>query len=477
MTWRNLLLFCLLPFLTSAAFAAGPSSEKPRVIVLTDIENEPDDAESLVRFLTYSNQWDVEGLIATTSIHLPDHVAPDRIRQIVTAFGKVRDNLLLHEAGFPSADDLLSKITQGPTTYGMTAVGRGKASAGAEAIIKAVDRSDQRPVWVLVWGGPNTLAQALQTVRDTRSKKQLRTFIAKLRVYAISDQDDTGPWIRTTFPDLFYIVSPGMHSGGAYHMATWSGISGERFHGRFVGADFSLVDIPWLQKNVMSKGPLGAEYPKPEYLMEGDTPSFLYLINNGLGVPENPSWGSWGGRYEHYTPAPHRWLLSPETRSFWTDAQDEVMGVDGAWHTSNKATIWRWREAYQNDFAARMDWTIKPYAEANHPPKPAFAHPDRLKARLGERIELSAEGSSDPDGDALSYEWFVYGEAGVFTTSGARSGTMIPVENAQQMNASLTLPTKRVMRTGSLHIILAVTDNGTPRLTRYKRLIIDVTPN
>jgi len=79
---------------------------KPRVLVLTDIENEPDDAMSLVRFLTYSNHWDVEGLVATTSIHLPDKVAPWRIHEIVEAYGQVQPNLELHESGFPVVEQL-----------------------------------------------------------------------------------------------------------------------------------------------------------------------------------------------------------------------------------------------------------------------------------------------------------------------------------------------------------------------------------
>ena len=103
-----------------------------------------------------------------------------------------------------------------------------------------------------------------------------------------------------------------------------------------------------------------------KFLMEGDSPTFMYLIDNGLGCAEHPDWGSWGGRYELYQPRTERWFIEPETRPIWTDAQDEVMGCDGSWHTSNKATIWRWREAYQNDFAARMDWTVKDYDEANH---------------------------------------------------------------------------------------------------------------
>jgi hypothetical protein len=465
----------LLVFLLLAMGARADISEKPRVFVLTDIENEPDDAMSLVRFLTYSNQWDIEGLVATTSVHQKDKLASWRIHEIVEAYGKVRDNLLKHEPGFPTAEHLFSIIKEGRPDYGLHAVGKGMDSPGSELLIQAVDNGDARPLWVLVWGGPNCLAQALWKVKQTRTPKALKLFVSKLRVYTISDQDDSGPWIRKNFPELFYIASPGFHSYGGYHHATWTGISGDKFHGRFAGGDFSIVDNPWLDKNIRSKGPLGVQYPQMKYLMEGDTPSFLYLINNGLGDPEHPDWGSWGGRYEFYQPRTEKWFLEPETRPLWTNAQDEVWGHDSSWHTGNKVTIWRWREAYQNDFAARMDWTIKSYKEANHPPVLKLSHAQNLMARVGDSIKLNAAGSSDPDGDQLAYKWFYYAEPGTFTISTARTGDPLKIDNANKPNATLVIPAK-FGRPGSIHIILAVTDNGTPALTRYKRVIITVVP-
>jgi hypothetical protein len=473
---RSFVLSLILGAVVIAVHGQAAVSGKPRVFVLTDIENEPDDAMSMVRFLTYANQFDVEGLVATTSVHQRDRTAAWRIREIVEAYGKVRDNLAKHEAGFPSAEHLLSVITEGLPSYGMQAVGEGKDSPGSQALIAAVDREDARPLWVPVWGGPNVLAQALWRVRATRSADALAKFVDKLRIYTISDQDDSGPWIRKTFPALFYVASPGFSAGGAYHFATWSGISGDNFHGRFTGGDFPLVDNPWLDQHIRGKGPLGAQYPSVKYLMEGDTPSFLGLVDNGLNVPDRPDWGGWGGRYELYTPRTQRWFQEPETRPLWTDAVDEVRGADGQWHTDNHATIWRWRAAYQNDFAARMDWTIKPYAEANHPPVPRLSSPDHTTARRGERVNLSAEGSTDPDGDALSYEWFYYAEAGTFATSASRSGQPIAIQDFDQAKAWFTVPTSRVMRDGTIHIILAVTDHGTPRLTRYRRVILTVVP-
>ncbi|HET7534867.1 MAG TPA: nucleoside hydrolase-like domain-containing protein [Candidatus Didemnitutus sp.] len=466
----------LLALLAACCLPVVASAEKPRVFVLTDIENEPDDTMSLVRFVTYANQFDVEGLVATTSVHQRSHVAPNSIRKVLEAYGKVRDNLAKHEAGYPTEAALLNVVSEGLPAYGMQAVGDGKDSPGSERLIQAIDRDDPRPLWVTVWGGPNVLAQALWKIRSTRSGEALASAVAKLRVYTISDQDDSGPWIRKEFPGLFYIVSPGYHAGGAYHYATWSGISGDFFHARCDGADFTLVTNEWLDSNIRRKGPLGAVYPRWEYLMEGDTPSYLNLIDNGLSSPEHPNWGGWGGRYELYTPRLQKWHASAETRPIWTDANDEVLGLDGRWHEDNHATIWRWRAAFQNDFAARMDWTIKEYKDANHPPVVKLGHPAHLTAHPGERVELSAEGTTDPDGDAVSYEWFYYNEAGTFQLSSARSGQPLEIHNFDQAKAWFTVPTGRVMEpgTGDMHVILAVTDHGSPRLTRYQRVIVSV---
>ena len=175
-----------------------------------------------------------------------------------------------------------------------------------------------------------------------------------------------------------------------------------------------------------------------------------------------------------------KWFQEPETRPFWSDAADEVLGTDGHWHQSNHATIWRWRAAFQNDFAARMDWTIKPYAGANHAPVVKLGHAAQLTAKPGARVDLSAAGTTDPDGHALSYAWFYYGEAGTLAMSSARTGQPLKIEDSDKSVAWFTAPAapaSRVLRYGTMHIILAVTDRGAPPLTRYARVIVTVTPN
>ncbi|WP_163407189.1 DUF1593 domain-containing protein [Flavobacterium ajazii] len=462
-----LILFTIIQF---GEIHAQETLHKQQVLILTDIENEPDDTQSLIRFLLYSNQWDILGIIATTSTHLRDRIAPQRIKEVIKEYGKVQQNLLKHEKGFPEMDKLLNIVKSGLPVYGMQGVGAGKDSEGSEWIIKMVDQSEKQPVWICSWGGTNCLAQALWKVSMSRSFDEIETFLSKIRIYTISDQDDSGPWIRTNFPNLFYIVSPGYYEKGAYHYATWCGISGDQRHS-FSGPDFSIVDNPWLDKNIREgHGALGAKYPKTEFIMEGDTPSFLYLIPNGLNEPEHPDWGSWGGRYELYTPRYRKWFYQNETRPIWTDTEDEVTGNDGNTYISNKATVWRWRTAYQNDFAARMDWTIKSYKEANHQPIVILNHLNNIKAKSGDVIHLNAEKSTDPDGDTLTYKWEHYREPGTFGT------TRLPLEisDSNQQKAYFIAP--KVFKPETIHIILSVTDNGVPPLTRYQRVIITVYP-
>lgn len=460
---------------------------KPRLFVLTDMGNEPDDQMSMVRLMVYANEIDIEGLVAGTSVWQRAATHPETIRAIVADYGVVRPNLEKHAPGWPTAEQLASVVASGQPAYGMAAVGDGKSTAGSRALIQAVDRQDARPLWVSVWGGANTLAQALHDVRATRTPAQLAAFVAKLRVYAISDQDDAGPWLRRTFPGLFYVVDPSSQNGEDYAAATWTGISGDDYYRNGDGADASLVSNAWLDRHIRAKGPLGRHYPDFAFIMEGDTPAFLNLIGNGLEGYRSPSWGGWGGRYVYRQPA-------SEAQAIWTqggdafariDSRDTVTGVDNRVHVSNQATIWRWRQAYQHDFSARMDWTIKPFAEANHPPVvvvggQAGLAPIIVDAKIGQPVLLDASASRDPDGQALRFRWFVYPEAGY---GPGVSMAEARIDGALSAKATLTptsacrpqwLPRREPCAGGAVHVILAVTDAGQPALTRYRRVIVRV---
>src|SRR4030042_2027225 len=357
---KNILMLIFILISLPFQLLCAHTNQKSRVIILTDIEADPDDTQSLIRLLLYSSEIDITGLIASTSFWKKTSVAPESIKKIIQAYDKVQPNLVKHEDGFASAAALLLLVKQGLPEYGMQGVGEGKDSEGSEWIIKVLEEDDERPLWVSVWGGVNTLAQALYKIKDTKTEAEAKQFIAKLRVYTISDQDDSGVWIRNNFPDLFYIVSP----GDDYGSTTWNAINS------FVdGINNETISNTWLAQNIQQgHGPLGAAYPDVAYGMEGDTPSWLSLIPNGLNEPEHPEWGGWGGRYELYKPDFATFKkggsgvpFEPETRAIWTNADDiysphihndygRAVRRDTVNFADNKVTLWRWRDDFQNDF-------------------------------------------------------------------------------------------------------------------------------
>lgn len=454
------------------------AAKQHRLIVLSDIEADPDDSQSFVRLLLYSNAIDLKGLIATTSCWHKTEVNPQSIVKIVKAYGKVQPNLIKHDAGFPGEDVLLSLVKPGLPKYGMLGVGEGNDSQGSDWIIKVLEENDERPLYISIWGGSNTLAQALYKIRKTKTPAEAKRLIAKLRVYAISDQDDSGIWIRNNFPELFYIVSP----GDDYGTATWSAINS------FIkGINNEKISNAWLARNIQQgHGPLGAVYPDVSWGMEGDTPSWLSLIPNGLNQPEHPDWGGWGGRYELYKPdfastkkGSSDVPLAPETRAIWTNATDSytpympseygrAVKQDTVSFKDNKVSLWRWRDDFQNDFAARMDWCTKPYNEANHPPVPVLSMPDTLTVKSGSGFGLDASNSYDPDGDNLSFLWFNYPEAGSYKK-------LIKIEGAENSHGAYVVAPK-VDKKETAHFILKVTDKGEPQLSRYKRIIVTILP-
>jgi|GEM_PF-339749 Protein of unknown function (DUF1593). len=442
-------------------FSAWTSTlEKNRVIVLTDIGSDiysdPDDRQSMVRACLYSNDIDFEGLIHQTSCWMPitDNTRLESIRAIVNAYGQVRSNLLVHANGYPTVDYLLSIIKLGQTTYGMAGVGTGKDSDGSNLIIAAVDKNDPRPVWISCWGGMSTLAQALWKVQHTRTPEQMSQFVNKIRVYDIAGQDDAGAWIKHNFPNLFYICSIG------------------QFYGMGTQGNTSLCDSAWLANNVQNHGLLGAQYPKTAWTMEGDSPSFIYLITNGLHDPMVLDQGGWGGRFNAYkTLNPRSTQNSGKVSTDQSKYDSYYMYTETSESGNSQKPVFRWRAGYQNDMAARMDWSINSsYSAANHNPV-AVVNSDTTKEILqisavaGSSLVLSAAGSKDPDGNALVYSWWRYNESGTYP------GT-VNIQNSTTASATVAVPSDASGKT--IDVVLELHDNGTPNLYAYRRIIINV---
>jgi len=362
------------------------------------------------------------------------------IREGVDAYGKVLPSLLKHRPDYPSRERLLGLIKDG-YNGDPHKVGPGMNSEASEWIIKTLDRHDPRPVWFSIWGGPRELAQAIWKVQTTRSAEKLAAVKRKIRVHSIADQDRTAGWVKQNHPDVFWIYSNRL------------------FRGIWKEGDQSIVSPDWLAKHVLADhGPLGSVYPPKaagkDGVKEGDTPSFFYVLPDGLSDPEHPEWGHWGGRFRRsgrgneYIPA------------------EDMMNAK----LDMLYTIHRWRRAYQDAFEARMDWCVESYARANHEPI-AIVNGDKTRRVLeidvdpGGQVELSADGSFDPDKDRLTYRWWVYSEAGGYWADAS-------IQDADTADTVLTVPVDASGRTS--HIILEVTDTGKPPLTAYRRVILEV---
>ena len=421
---------------------------KPRLIVLTDISSltpgvrEPDDGQSMIRLMLYANEFDMEALIAGSNMGHGQVCRPELIRQVVEAYGQVQPNLLRHSTAYPPAETLLERIhagqpAAGPQTPLEDSIGPGKDTEASRQITAAIDREDPRPVWVAVWGGTTDLAQALWQARAQRSARKLADFVAKIRVHSIGDQDATGPWLKANFPELYYITNQ------------WG------FRGMYRGGDPRLVSAEWVEENVCGDhGALGALYPNynggdiwgrelgpVRGVKEGDTPSYLGLVPNGLNPDLMPTWGSWGGR----------WKPEESSSIRLTDAVDLTLPGTTNDPRPEMSATYRWREAFQNDFAARLDWCVQPPERANHAPRARVAPLPgdeewhgaiRRRVAPGEFMTLDASASYDPDGGGLHHHWMLYPEPGGFHGP-------LPIEGANGPVAHLRAPGRPVG--GSAH--------------------------
>ena len=444
------------------------ASLKPRIIVLSDIapnDIEPDDMESMIRLLTHADLFEIEGLVASTGWSNSGGLEhPELIHDAINAYEKDLPNLLKRSdqkkylaneskqsiGYWPSPAYLRSRTVVGSQKMGMKFIGESNKSAGSELIIKMADEKDNRAIWVLVWGGGNTVAQAIWQMQKERTPEQLKTFLQKLRVYTITDQDrpyasyeqggkrspfdfSAHYWMRKEFSnDLLFI----------WDESAW-----------FYQNEAGKKNWEQYAEHIQNHGHLGKLYPKYKWGVEGDTPSFLYVLPNGLNDPEHPGNGGWGGYFSFSV------SRDSSTSAFTNYREIKANAISRKYEQ-------RFYPAIFNNFAARMDWAKdgagnrNPIAVIN---KDKNLAPVELAPKQGSTLTLDASASYDPDGDSLSFSWWAFQEAGSYTKEVALTGN-------DSKRITIKIPPDSAGKT--IHIICEVTDNGEHHLTSYRRIII-----
>jgi hypothetical protein len=468
----------LLTFVFVSDTFAQQQVRKTRVIITSD--GEIDDECSMVRCLLYANEWDIEGIVTSSSqYHWQGHrwAGDDWMNPYLDAYEKVYANLIQHDRGYPTPQYLRQRTVLGNIKLEGE---MDEVTAGSELIVKVLlDKTDSRPVWLQAWGGTNTIARALKTI-EQEYPDRMAEVAAKMRLFLIWEQDSTyQAYIRPHWGkhNILTIISD-QFEAIAYR---WRNTQPKEMHPYFVGR--------WMKENILNNhGPLCALYKahtkedkdfnEGDFRSEGDSPAFMHTIETGLRNQERPDWGGWGGRYIRVRentwldPVPEKGYVYPEGRWYGSNGWGRMSSKKGATadtdsnHRAYFKPIWRWADVFQNDFAARADWCVKSYKEANHPPAVKLGHAVNLRAKRGATIQLSAKGTKDPDGDQLIYHWWQYTEADSY--KGA-----IRVRNADNAMALFTVPAD-VGKGETIHIICEVKDNGTPQLSRYQRVVLTV---
>lgn len=485
----------------------GTVQDKCRTVITTD--GEVDDQNSLIRALLYANEMDIAGIVLTSSMyHYAGNdadVEPFRwtgtqwLYDFLDAYEQVYPNLCVHAEGYPEPSFLRAHTKIGNISN------KGEmeeVTEGSEFLKELFLDDDPRTLYVQTWGGTNTTARALKSIEEeysgTDQWAEVRQKIYdKLVVYIILDQDESyGDYIAKAWPDLKVLndVSNFWHFAYAWQLhpdelnttlhANWQLANIVGNHGPLM-ARYALMgdgktvegELDEEQRGWDSYLEANPSYKRYDFISEGDSPSFFYLIDTGLRSLENPSWGGWGGR-------------------FGTDGKNTVGDFDPYSRAFEASyTLTRWFDDIQNDFAARVDWcTASSFGDANHAPSVSVTEGVNVNAAAGDTVTLTAVGT-DPDGDTLTYHWWRYFEADTYddgavipeledinmglvldrtaaVTDGVAPDT-IALSGADTEQVTFTVPADA--KSGdTIHLVVEVTDDGEHHLKHYQRVVVTV---
>ncbi len=461
------LLTVVLAVMSATQVCAADRELKPRIVILTDIapaDIEPDDMESLIRLLAHADLYEIEAIITGSGWNSSGREYPDAwgkyAYDVIDAYDKDVTNLMKRSGQtsfmpadkenksqrigyWPSPDYLRGRTMPGSRNLGVASLGENNRSQGSDFIIQLALEKDPRPLWILAWGGANTLAQSLWQLNDSGDSRRLNSVLDKIRVYTITDQDmnwhqrdnfdlSSHKWMRSTFGDrLFFIWDE-----NAWLVQNYTG-----------SANWNEY-----QDKIQGHGYLGKIYPRYKWGVEGDSPSFFYLMPNGLNDPDIPSQGSWGGFFR-------KALSADSLTTCHTNTPADIHDIS---ETYGK----RFYPAIFDNFAARMEWATT--GSGNRNPITVIngrggLSPIVINAKGKKSVTLDSKGSYDPDNDTIDIKWWLIPEAG-----NGPDGIIISESDGPMTSVILTDGAKGK----TYHIICEVTDNGPFRLKSYRRIIL-----
>lgn len=481
------------------SFGVFAKGNLPRTIVTTD--GEIDDVDTFIRMLLYTNEFHVEGLIYSSSMwhykgdgkgtkfvsemEMTRKMYPERtslrwpgvnwIQDLLEQYAKVYPNLILHSKAYPTPDYLRSLVKVGNIDFEGEME---KITDGSEWIKnKLMDESDNEEIYLQAWGGTNTIARALKSIEEENAGKPnwaaIKSRISKKSIiYTIMDQDATyKKYIGVHWPEIRVFYNANQFWCMAY---PWKRSVPKAFQKYFEGAFMGpLINDhgPLLKKyysygdgqhqdgddenthgNLSIHKPLGV-FKQFDFISEGDSPAFLNLMDTGLNNYKNPSFGGWGGRFVKSKDNPFRY----EDGDSAADLNPETGQMDKSYPQT------RWLEAMQLDFLARAEWCVKPYEQANHAPWITVKEGTQLWANAGGKITLHISAQDKDKNNTVQFKAWPYAEAGDGKANVLLEGNSVKVQ----------LPST-AKKGDKYHVIVEGTDNGTPQLTRYRRVVIQV---
>lgn len=519
----------MLPFLVAGILLftqntnaqSGTPVAKPRIVVTADPEL--DDNNSMIRFLLFSCDLNVEGLVyASSGFHWKGDgkgtkwYVPGReyarfgldtcpceswrwaknerfIHEAVEAYEKVYPNLKIHNQSYPSPEDLKSKIRYGNIEFDGDF---SKDTPGSDLIKSLILDNKPGPLFITAWGGQSTIARALKSIQEqyefTTEWEAIRKKVShKVILLPSGDQDDSyAKYIKPNWPDIEYRQFMGgpNYGYGAQLRAT--------------PADSVYLTPAWMKENVTDRGPLGKQYrvwgdgkqmvkgdimdyfglsgytneqlrkmgyrvwmpmqEKGSWLGEGDDGTFMNMPGNGLRAYENGSYGGWGGRQ---IGARETGMFNFQMSDTSQQAMVAALSAAPGDANKNKNPLPDFFPAAQRDFASRLKWSVTPsYTAANHHPVIKVEGPLAIMASKGDIIRLNVK-VSDPDGNKTELKWWQF-------RVGSYQG---PVEITHPDSPSARIHIPGDAKGGqTIHIVIEATDDGTPSLTSYQRIIITV---